>query len=277
MVFAVGAILVAVAYAVTLSAFSHETRARKTPFVAGNPALADGIVLDGKAVAVDPGTETAKVKLSFSPKGSVADTDGRLTKDLTVLVDTASGPEEKTYKAGELMRPAEYTLALTDGFQSDFPFDSYHEDLDILITRGAEAAPVPTVLDVFASVHGFSFSLQSEGAQADGGHFVTVTIRRSSATRFFAVFLIVVMWALTLGVLGLLFRVAALGRPIQFPMFAFMAALLFAFPAIRNTQPNAPPIGVRSDYLSFFWCEALVAISLITTLFLWVTQRRYNS
>jgi hypothetical protein len=28
---------------------------------------------------------------------------------------------------------------------------------------------------------------------------------------------------------------------------AFCAALLFAFPAIRNAQPFAPPMGVLSD------------------------------
>jgi hypothetical protein len=89
-------------------------------------------------------------------------------------------------------------------------------------------------------------------------------------------FLIVTMWALTLCVIGLVLRVVLLGRPIQFPMFTFLAALLFAFPAIRNAQPNAPVIGVRSDYLSFFWCEALVAISLITLLGMWITRRRYD-
>jgi hypothetical protein len=36
-------------------------------------------------------------------------------------------------------------------------------------------------------------------------------------------------------------------------------------------------IGVRSDYLSFFWCEALVAISLIILLGVWVARRRYDT
>jgi hypothetical protein len=36
-------------------------------------------------------------------------------------------------------------------------------------------------------------------------------------------------------------------------------------------------IGVLSDYLSFFWCEALVAISLITLLGVWISRRRYDT
>jgi hypothetical protein len=87
----------------------------------------------------------------------------------------------------------------------------------------------------------------------------------------------VTMWALTLGVIGMLLRVLLLGRPIQFPMFTFLAALLFAFPAIRNAQPNAPVIGVLSDYLSFFWCEALVAVCLVALLGIWIARRRYDT
>jgi hypothetical protein len=169
------------------------------------------------------------------------------------------------------------TVALRDGFVANYPFDSYHAGLDVLITRAGTAQVVPTALDVFAATHGFAFSLQREGSDKAGGHFVNMNIRRSAATRFFSIFLIVTMWALTLGVLGLLLRVVLLGRQIQFPMFAFLAALLFAFPAIRNAQPNAPVIGVRSDYLSFFWCEALVAITLIALLGVWIARRRYDS
>jgi hypothetical protein len=279
-VLAVGLLLavvgVGVAYALTLSSFSHETGARKTPFVAGNPALANGVNLDGRTLAVSPELETATVRLSFRPKGALIDASGRLVHPLVLLVESATGPIEKTFKAGEIMRPEEVTLALVDGYVASYPFDSYHTGLDVLITRAGTDVTVPTALDVFAATHGFSFALQQEGSDKDGGHFVNMTIRRSGATRFFSLFLMVTMWALTLAVLGMLLRVLVLGRAIQFPMFTFLAALLFAFPAIRNAQPSVPPIGVLSDYLSFFWCEALVAASLITLLSVWIGRRRYD-
>src|SRR5207248_3604222 len=98
------------------------------------------------------------------------------------------------------------TLALTDGFVANYPFDNYHTALDVLITRADTGATVPTVLDVFAAVHGFSFKLAHEGSDNDSGHFVQMTVRRAPATRFFSIFLIIMMWALTIGVLGLLDR-----------------------------------------------------------------------
>ena len=69
------------------------------------------------------------------------------------------------------------------------------------------------------------------------------------------------MWILTLGGVGIAWRVTT-GRKAEIPMCAFLGVLLFAFPAVRNLQPSAPPIGALSDFLAFFWCEALVAISL---------------
>jgi hypothetical protein len=54
---------------------------------------------------------------------------------------------------------------------------------------------------------------------------------------------------------------------------AFCAALLFAFPAIRNAQPFAPTMGMLSDYLGFFWAESIVAISLIIKLNIWLSRK----
>jgi len=57
---------------------------------------------------------------------------------------------------------------------------------------------------------------------------------------------------------------------------AFCAALLFAFPAIRNAQPFAPTMGVLSDYLGFFWAESIVAISLIIKLNIWLRRKKHD-
>jgi Domain of unknown function (DUF4436) len=46
--------------------------------------------------------------------------------------------------------------------------------------------------------------------------------------------------------------------------------LLFAFYAVRNSQPNVPPIGVYGDFISFFWAETLVGVCLLVTIFTWV-------
>ncbi len=49
-----------------------------------------------------------------------------------------------------------------------------------------------------------------------------------------------------------------------------MATLLFAFYAVRNSQPNVPPIGVFMDFASFFWVEMIVAACLVVGLVTWL-------
>ena len=78
------------------------------------------------------------------------------------------------------------------------------------------------------------------------------------------------MWALSIAVLFLMISVLVRGRKAEIAMFSFMAALLFAFYAVRNSQPNVPPIGVLSDFLGFFWAELIVGACLLAGVFTWV-------
>ena len=47
------------------------------------------------------------------------------------------------------------------------------------------------------------------------------------------------------------------------PSVGFLAALLFAFPTVRNNLPGNPPIGSLNDFLAFFWTEGIVALALV--------------
>lgn len=44
-------------------------------------------------------------------------------------------------------------------------------------------------------------------------------------------------------------------RKVEPPTIAVNAALLFALPALRNTQPGVPPVGALIDVCGFFWNE----------------------
>jgi hypothetical protein len=82
----------------------------------------------------------------------------------------------------------------------------------------------------------------------------------------------IAMWALTIGVICLVFRVFAGHRKIEISMFSFLGALLFAFPALRNSQPGTPPIGTMSDFLAFFWAEVIIALSLLAVVLRWLIR-----
>src|SRR5256885_17138469 len=82
---------------------------------------------------------------------------------------------------------------------------------------------------------------------------IEISIQRASTAVFFSVFIMIAMWALVIGVISLVYRVFAGHRKIEISMFSFLGALLFAFPALRNSQPGTPPTATLSDFLQFLW------------------------
>jgi hypothetical protein len=86
------------------------------------------------------------------------------------------------------------------------------------------------------------------------------------------VFIMVVMWALALAAIAVVVNLVARRRRFEGAFTAFLAALLFAFPTVRNALPGIPPVGVLFDYAAFFWAEAIVALSLIALIIGWTSR-----
>ena len=70
-----------------------------------------------------------------------------------------------------------------------------------------------------------------------------------------------IMWALSLIALTLTVTLWFRDRKVEPPTISITTALLFALPAVRNTQPGAPVIGCTADVAGFFWNMALLSIS----------------
>ena len=101
---------------------------------------------------------------------------------------------------------------------------------------------------------------------------IDINIQRATTAVFFSVFIMIAMWALVIGVISLVYRVFAGHRKIEISMFSFLGALLFAFPALRNSQPGTPPIGTLSDFIAFFWAEVIVALALLSVVLRWIIR-----
>jgi hypothetical protein len=43
--------------------------------------------------------------------------------------------------------------------------------------------------------------------------------------------------------------------------------------ALRSSQPGIPAPGVLSDFYGFFWCDAIVAASLVATILVYLKRR----
>src|SRR5882724_11190912 len=131
---------------------------------------------------------------------------------------------------------------------------------------------IPVGVDFEGSIPGFKIDAAKSRDSDEGLVGIEMTIARASTTKFFSLFVMVMMWGLTIAVLLLTLSCVLRRRKVELAMFSFTAALLFAFAAVRNAQPGTPPIGTYSDFISFFWAEVHIALCLVVLVFTWLLR-----
>lgn len=131
---------------------------------------------------------------------------------------------------------------------------------------------IPIGVDFAGSISGFKIAATKAKESTDDYVGIEMTIARASTTKFFSLFVMVMMWGLTISVLLLTLSVVLRGRKVELAMFSFTAALLFAFATVRNAQPGTPPIGTYGDFISFFWAEVIIALCLVVLVFTWLLR-----
>lgn len=131
---------------------------------------------------------------------------------------------------------------------------------------------IPIGVDFVGSIPGFKIDAAKSKDSTGDYVGIDMTIARAATTKFFSLFVMAMMWGLTIGVMFLTLSVVLRGRKVELAMFSFTAALLFAFATVRNAQPGTPPIGTYGDFISFFWAEVIIALCLIILVFTWLLR-----
>jgi hypothetical protein len=235
----------------------------------------------GRIVTADVMKGDIVVRLEFKPHGSFLAADGAtLTRDLELYVASATGKNVHEFKKGKRMNPVEAVVEIYEGEPMDYPFDTHTAELAFFFepaaAKGGETGgeeSIPVAVQLGGSVAGLRIDTDYDKENNKPDHAVIdISIQRATTAMFFSVFIMIAMWALTFGVIFLVFRVFAGHRKIEISMFSFLGALLFAFPALRNSQPGTPPIGTLSDFIAFFWAEVIIALSLLTVVICWLVR-----
>ena len=243
------------------------------------------ISIGATLLSVTPETQEALVRLELAPEGSYADAEGQLRTPVTVLVRDTTGVSAYSFDAGQVMPPTDVTLDIV-GQVTSYPFDTYRESgpsfFDIAVIRtGASlqdlAARVPSVVSMGSYIGGWKVNVQViTPPDVQPGKYVQsfdVHIQRASASIFYVVFIMVLMWALALAGVAMALMLTLLHRRIDAGPLTYLAALLFAFPLIRTQAlPGAPALGTLTDYAAFFWTEVIVAITLVCLLVTWIIR-----
>lgn len=262
------------------------------------------IEVAGKILSIDPAKGDVSVRLEFMPHGTFANEDGSLAKDVKFDTASSNGKQEITFDKGKRMNPTEVLLNMYDGEVTDYPFDSHKANLVFYFTvkpdKNAKPAPkpapaetedgepaaqtttatdeeeevdVPFTLDLTPSMAGYTFTTTKSKNSDDTYVDMEIGIARSSMIQVFSVFIMALMWCVSLAVAGLVITVVFMKRKAEIAMFSFIATLLFAFVTVRNSQPFVPPVGTFSDYLSFFWAEAILGICLLSVVITWLFRK----
>jgi uncharacterized protein DUF4436 len=230
----------------------------------------NGIGVNARVIGVDPATDAMTVRLEFVPLGTFALTQVALREPVEVFINTAKGRTSLRYSRGSVMSPIEATLALNRGDFLDYPFDKYEAALLVYAQQGLRTR-VPVSMSVTTGFNGFKVDT-SRGTFLGQG-YPRFKLRRASTTIFFAAFIMVVFWATAGAAAWLATLLVERRRKFETAAVAFLAALLFAFPTVRNNLPGSPPIGSLNDFLAFFWAEGIVALALIGLLIAFCVRR----
>lgn len=273
-------VLFAGLYVFVLNAYRNEGSNRAAELAPDTAKAGENrIDVSGRIVTADPIKGDVVVRLEFAPHGSFASADGVLSRDLDLYVSSATGKNVHEFKKGKRMNPVEAVVEIYDGEPMDYPFDQHSAELSFFFEPGAAkggesggSEAIPTAVELRGSVAGLRLDAAYAKENAPDHAVIDISVQRATTAVFFSVFIMIAMWALVLGVLFLVYRVFAGHRKIEIGMFSFLGALLFAFPALRNSQPGTPPIGTMSDFIAFFWAEVIIALSLLSVVLRWIIR-----
>jgi hypothetical protein len=232
-------------------------------------------------LGVDPIKGELNLRFAPTPKGNYAK-DERLTKDLKFFTGIESGKAEVTLEKNRIPDPVTGLISLANGRVSDYPFDVHSTDFYLFLSNpNDENEDIPMEVNFYGAVSGYNIDADlipaNEFASTDSYIGLRLKVSRSVITKSFSIFLMAAMWLIGIIVFTMTMVVVWQPRPIEFGMFTLIAGMLFALPAVRNLQPSVPPLGGLSDFLSFFWAESLVAISLPILFFTWLTRYKKPS
>lgn len=180
-------------------------------------------------------------------------------------------PEKKSAEPGAAPAPSP-TPKPEAAAEEEVKKEDGEKKSDAAAKEENEDDEIPIGVDFSGSISGFKIDATKAKESQDDFVGIDMTISRAATTKFFSLFVMVMMWGLTISVLLLTLSVVLRGRKVELAMFSFTAALLFAFATVRNAQPGTPPIGTYSDFISFFWAEVIIALCLVVLVFTWLLR-----
>jgi hypothetical protein len=239
----------------------------------GDPSEPNRIELYVTAQQVNAAQQRVQLRVEVIPHGTLAAPGLDVPAKNLSLFTSSPTKAQVDFPAGRPAPAQDLDVSLYDGTVSDYPFDGYDAQIAFAATMDNQSVPVSMT---FADIDPFFHIAAVSGTYQNSTADLTVHVFRSQGTKLLAVFMMVVMWALALSVLGGGWILVSRNRGLVWPALGWMAATLFALAGLRNTAPGTPPIGCVLDYAAFFWSEILTAFGVVMVCVMGVLTERRN-
>lgn len=277
----IGLIIFCIMFTLVFRMYSREGHSKEIEYIKLSEDTVNYLELDLKVVAMDPIKGDLTLRVFFEPKGKYIDKNYLPTENIYFYANTSIGKQEYTFAEGMEINPMELSIN-TFGMLTEYPFDIYEAPFfcmaEILqspsdtLFDADTTNNIPIGIKFQGSLHGYDFSAQVDNESTITYSGIDIEITRAGSTKFFSIFIMAAMWLLSGIVIFLVLSVVVRKRRIELGMFAFISAMLFALPALRNMQPLIPTIGTFSDYVSFFWAESFMAVCLFVIVLVWLRR-----
>ncbi|WP_328429296.1 DUF4436 family protein [Streptomyces sp. NBC_00443] len=252
------ALLILVAVSVGSWLQFTERNANDTVHTVGS-RTADRVDVEATVQSVDAAARELVLRVRVTPHGALGEEEGTApVADLNLQTSVAT-LSDLLFEAHERLAPKDVQVAITGGSISDYPFDTYETDIEFWALMGGKQVPVRMLFSNNATL----FSISATPPPSVQEAVLGLRLARSGSLLAFAVFMMVVMWALAGSVLIGAWYLTTRGESLVWPALSWMAATLFALAAFRNTAPGSPPIGCVLDWFAFLWAETIIALCLI--------------
>nr|WP_295781220.1 DUF4436 family protein [Rhodoferax sp.] len=234
---------------------------------------ANRLEINASIVAADPIRGVIKVELGFLPFGDlIAGEKRKLTRDI-LLHTNGVGKGDILLKKGHQVHPVEITLSLLDGDYGLYPIDKYTAILQIEApAEPAGSAPLPLIINFESHNHQMHADAVLDPDSSINDVMLDLTLVRPITVIGFAWFMNAVILSMGLAAALVTYNVAYRGKKFESGLMIWMGALLFVMPGIRNMMPGTPPMGSFTDFLVFFWVEALLALCLCIMVLTWFSR-----
>ncbi|MGW1864963.1 DUF4436 family protein [Streptomyces mauvecolor] len=253
------AVLIVVAVAMGSWVQFTERQAVDTVHTFGSSA-ADRVDVEAVVQRVDATARELQLHVQVVPRGTLGEAEGSAPVAGLSLQTSGATLGNLAFRAHERIETRDVSVTLKGGSISDYPFDTYETGIGFRAQLGGRQVPVRLLF----SNNDTLFSVSAEPVASRQEAAAGLRLARSGSLLVFAVFMMVVMWALASSVLLGTWYLTTRAKSLVWPALAWMAATLFALSAFRNSAPGTPPIGCVLDWFAFLWAETIIALCLVT-------------